>query len=271
MLADSHNRSPSCGSLSADLYAPAHSIRRIVNFVVDQLPAWRDHRDRRPARSEVTLNAQLCVHLNGAARRAGLDTLQFCAETPDESCRGRSVDLAALPCGAALWVEGRRYSEFEVILPIECKRLPTPTDDGRDEREYVLTGHATTGGIQRYKLGVHGAANTIALIIAYVQRGVPAHWMTIINRWIDEASNTDVSWRDERLVASSARPAEGVYEFHSIHKRSVATSPTVELHHAWVLFDERDEAAPEPQQLSFPEPVAVLPPRPRGRRPRARR
>jgi hypothetical protein len=43
--------------------------------------------------------------------------------------------------------------DFDPIMPIECKRLPTPKAKDRDEREYVITEGATAGGIQRFKLG----------------------------------------------------------------------------------------------------------------------
>jgi hypothetical protein len=252
MLADTHDRSPAQGSLSQDLHAPRLSIRRIVAFIAEQLPAWRDHGDRRPVRSEPLLNSQLCAYLNGAARRARLDSVQFCAEEPDETCKGRSLDIAALPRGDVLWVEGRRYSEFEVILPIECKRLPTPTENGRDEREYVITGGTTTGGIQRFKLGAHGAANPLALMIAYVQSGEPSQWVSTINRWIVEVSGIDASWQNERLVAGEVSPVEGVHQFRSVHRRAVASSPTVELQHIWILLHDPAGRPAAPSQLALP-------------------
>lgn len=256
MLADSYDRSPSRGAFASDLQAPGLSVRRIVEFIIDQLPAWRDHGDRLPARAEPTLNSQLCMFLNSAARRIGLDSVQFCAETPDESCKGRNLDITAVPRGDALWVEGRCYSEFEVILPIECKRLPTPTEGGRDEREYVITGGGgTTGGIQRFKLGVHGAANPLALMIAYIQRGDPTHWMSVVNGWLAEAGSIDLAWQDERLVANFARPTVGVHGFHSVHKRSVASSPTVELQHVWIVLYEATPGLALPRQLSLKVPM----------------
>ena len=50
--------------------------------------------------------------------------------------------------GVAICVEGRRHTDFDSLMPIECKRLPTPKGDDRDEREYVFSEHTSTGGIQ---------------------------------------------------------------------------------------------------------------------------
>lgn len=58
-------------------------------------------------------------------------------------------------------------------MVIECKRLPTPGGKDR-EREYVSGFHANgspTGGIQRFKLGLHGGQVHDAAMIGYVVNG----------------------------------------------------------------------------------------------------
>ena len=236
MLADLADRSTSAGSLGAGTLTSRLSLRRLVEFIADQLPRWRGHPERPPADSEVHLNAQLCSYLNGAARRSALDAIQFCAEAPDEAHRGRRLDLAVRPCGATLRVEGRRYTEFETLLPIECKRLPTPRDGHRDEREYVVGVEASTvGGIQRFKLGVHGSAHRIAVLIGYVQAGTFDHWRATINRWLAELAEADALWRGERLdpVAS---PSDEVARHLSVHRRDAASSATIEVQHLWIVL-----------------------------------
>ncbi|MCY0985780.1 hypothetical protein OV203_01470 [Nannocystis sp. ILAH1] len=234
MLADLAIRTPSVGALGTGTLASGLSLRRLIDFVADQLPRWRGHPERPPAESEIHLNDQLCSYLNGAARRSALDAIQFCAESPDESHRGRRLDLAVRPCGSTLRIEGRRYSEFETILPIECKRLPTPHDDARrGEREYVISAEdKTTGGIQRFKLGLHGAAHPLAVLIGYIQGGTPEHWRSTINGWLAEVASSDALWRDEQLnpLASDA----AVARFISVHRRDAASTVTIELQHLWI-------------------------------------
>lgn len=237
MLADFADSSPSAGSLGAGTLTPGLSLRRLVEFVADQLPRWRGHPERPPADSEVHLNAQLCSYLNGAARRSALDAIQFCAETPDEAHRGRRLDLAVRPCGATLRVEGRRYTEFETLLPIECKRLPTPHGDGRrDEREYVVgVEPSTAGGIQRFKLGAHGATHPLAVLIGYIQAGTPDHWRATINRWLAELADADALWQGERLDPV-ADPTGEVARYVSVHRRDASSSATIELQHLWIVL-----------------------------------
>jgi len=50
--------------------------------------------------------------------------------------------LVAASCGAAVWIEGRCHIDFDPLLPIECKRLPTPRGKDSDEREYVRATNA---------------------------------------------------------------------------------------------------------------------------------
>jgi hypothetical protein len=128
MLASNAHTSAQTGTLSEDVHLPATSLHELLDFITNQLPVWRDRGDRNKDTSETTLTSQLCAHLNGAARHSvGWDFLQFRTEVPDELVRGRKIDLVSAPCGTTVWIEGRRHVDFDTIIPIECKRLPTPT------------------------------------------------------------------------------------------------------------------------------------------------
>src|SRR3546814_18725311 len=81
---------------------------------------------------------------------------------------------------SVIWIEGRQYTEYQTLLPIECKRLPTPTGTDRDEREYLYSRFSTTGGVQRFKAGHHAALHARAAIDGYVQgRDIPAGFLTL--------------------------------------------------------------------------------------------
>ncbi len=88
------------------------------------------------------------------------------------------------PRAASLVIEGRRHSQFDPLFPVECKRLPTPKGKGRDEREYVITEPGSTGGMQRFKFGHHGAAHEFVAMIAFVQEHSFQHWLDKLNGWI---------------------------------------------------------------------------------------
>lgn len=186
MLANSLAPSLTSGALGQDVHLPATSLHELLEFIGAELPKWRDRADRKPETSETALTSQLCAHLNSAARLAcGWDMFQFRVEEPDEVVKGRKVDLISAPSGGAIWIDGRRHVDFDTIMPIECKRLPTPKGTGRDEREYVFSEHSSTGGIQRFKDGNHGAEHGLAGMIGYVQRDSNSDWAKTVHGWIN--------------------------------------------------------------------------------------
>lgn len=238
MLADSTARSPGLGSLAPGVLSRGTFLARVVEFIAEQLPRWRDDPDRPAVQNERELTSQLTAYLNSAARTSALDVVQFRTEVPDSVHKDRSLDIAVQPCGPPILVEGRRYTLFDVLLPIECKRLPTPI--GRDEREYVVTGDArAAGGIQRFKLGVHGSNHALGVMIAYIQDGrAHAHWLRAINHWLLEVGETDATWAGEQLVVESTG---AVQRLRSTHRRG-ARGTQVELLHLWIAL--RGDALP---------------------------
>jgi hypothetical protein len=239
MLADSSGASVQSGTLGQDVHRPKTSLYELLAFIGNELPRWRDRSDREALTSEAELTAQLCSHLNSVVRHSsGWDCLQFRTEVPDEAQRGRKIDLAPSPCGATVWIEGRRHTDFDTLFPIECKRLPTPPGSNRDEREYVIHRRASTGGIQRFKLGHHGAGHELGAIIGYMQEGTAAAWQSRILGWIGElidALQPGWSERDMLHLLRNAEPS-GLTILHSFHAREKGL-PDIELHHLWVRMN----------------------------------
>lgn len=236
MLADSTVQTVQSGGLSAGLHRPATWLLALIDFIVEQLPVWRDRPDRSSENSETHLTSQLCAHLNSATRKAaGWDVLQFRTEEPDEVKRGRRIDLVPAPSGEVFWIEGRRYSDFDPLLPIECKRLPTPSAAGRDKREYLRTAIGSTGGVQRFKAGQHGARHAVGAVIGYVQSGDIADWVTRINAWVNTFVRAGVfGWTaGDRLTLNRHDAASRVAVLGSVHTRE-NDLPTITLRHLWI-------------------------------------
>ena len=235
MLASFADTPTQSGILNRDVHLPATSRYELLDFIADELPRWRDRPDRRAETSETILTSQLCAHLNSAARHSeGWDILQFRIEEPDERHKGRKIDLVPAPCDATIWIGGRRHTDFDSLLPIECKRLPTPKDRDRDEREYVISGHSSTGGIQRFKAGHHGAAHTLGAMIGYVQEDNTTLWHERITGWISELAKAGASgWTaKDQLQPESADQALRLAVFRSSHNRE--GHPPIELRHFWL-------------------------------------
>jgi hypothetical protein len=239
MLANNSDMSAQVGSLSRDVQKPATFRNELLDFVFRQLPVWRDRADRPKETSETILTSHLSSHLTGVARHSpGWDILQFKVEAPDEQYKGRKIDLVASPCGVTILIEGRLHTEFDSILPIECKRLPTPKSKERDEREYVISRHSSTGGIQRCKEGNHGAIHTIGAMIGYIQEETAAFWDKRVAAWIQELVDTaHHGWSDKDLLVAVGVDAKlGLAAFRSAHKRSNGL-PEIELRHLWVCMN----------------------------------
>jgi hypothetical protein len=235
MLANNPDSPAQFGSLGRDVHKPATFGRELLDFIAGELPRWRDRSDRPTQTSETILTSQLCAHLNSAARHsAGWDVLQFRVEEADEQYRGRKIDLIAAPCGATIFIEGRKHIDFESLMPIECKRLPTPEGKDRDEREYVISRHSSTGGIQRFKAGHHGAAHTLGAMIGFVQEETMAFWDERVNAWIKGLSGTQPGWTMKDLLRIEQNDISlRLAIFRSSHTRQNGLSE-MELRHLWV-------------------------------------
>lgn len=239
MIARSTPESSHLGTLGKDVQKPATFILELLDFIRDELPRWRDRPERPYETSESHLTSQLCAHLNSTTRHsAGWDSLQFRTEEPDERERGRKIDLIPAPSGPAILIEGRRYLDFDALLPIECKRLPTPKDKDRDKREYVFSQFSSTGGIQRFKAGHHGAGHKLGAMIAYVQQETSMFWNTQVAEWIiDLAASGQKGWTAKDLLhLEQDDTAQQVATLSSSHTREKSL-PEITLRHLWVQMN----------------------------------
>lgn len=227
------------GSLEPEVQLAGTARYALLDFIAEELPRWRDHPSRKPETAETALTDQLCDYLNSSSRNSsGWSRIQFRTEVPDEVRRGRAIDLAPKPCGATLIIEGRRHTQFDTLLPIECKRLPTPKEKDRDEREYVVTATGSTGGIQRFKFGHHGAAHRVGAMIGYVQDHAFSYWQSRVNGWIRElASEPNSTWSAKDILKPLKDDSvTGLFTLHSHHTRGGALDE-IELRHLWIKMN----------------------------------
>jgi hypothetical protein len=226
------------GELAKETHLPATHNLELIAFIANELPRWRDHPDRPNKENETSLTEHLCDYLNSVANDStGWSHVQFRTETSDEVQSGRKIDLTVKPRGCALILEGRRHSQFNSLFPIECKRLPTPQGKDRDEREYVFTKKSTTGGVQRFKFGLHGSTHEFAAMIGYVQEKDFDHWLFAINGWIhDLANETGSQWNDSDLLQRVNQDSTiDVCALYSNHSRPSLSN--CDLRHLWVKMN----------------------------------
>jgi hypothetical protein len=235
MLASNPSHSSTVGALSGSVQKPATFRHELIEFIADELPHWRGRSERPQATSETVLTSQLCAHLNSVTRHSpGWDVLQFRVEEPDETQPGRRIDLVASPSGTEIIIEGRRHIDFDSIMPIECKRLPTPPGAGRDEQEYVFHRMGSTGGIQRFKAGHHGAAHDFGAMIGYVQEETTAVWEERVSAWIGGLIGVQAGWtQQDALRRERLDPAARLAVLSSTHARASGLAD-IHLRHLWV-------------------------------------
>ena len=219
------------GRISSGIPADAAALKTLT-FIHGNLAAWRDDAERPDAERERDLNSQLCKYLNVAAMKADFAMVYFHHEEPQGS--QHSADFSANPLDAD-WIEGRQYSKYDPILVLEGKRLPTP-GSGR-AREYVAsaTGATPMGGVQRFKLSLHGTSVSIAGMIGYIQNETCTHWLAEVNRWIDDLASEGSGWSsNDRLHNFVFNSDARVSRSESEHSRTSGVSPRLRVAHLWV-------------------------------------
>lgn len=238
MLADQGHLHASAGALDCAIHLPGEWLGALIGFIASALPAWRDDPVREKVEGETRLTAQLCARLNSLTRHSqGWDFIQFRREEPDEIAGNRSIDLAVSASGSVIWIEGHEYTEYRTLLPIECKRLPTPAGKDRDEREYLFSRFSSTGGVQRFKSGHHGGNSIRAAMIGYVQSDDLALWKSRVNEWIDGfVVDAIEGWAEsDKFRTVAIDTSTGVAHLTSSHDRVHALMP-IALDHIWLLM-----------------------------------
>jgi len=212
-------------------------VEQTLEFVRRELAGWRDDPERVAEDAEERLNAQLCKYLNVASNHR-FPMIHFSHEEKQTGIR--RVDMSALPA-MGQFVGLTYHSIYDPFLVLEGKRLPAPSRSR--EREYVTGGNEKSGGIQRFKLGLHGANQTIAAIIGYVQQGGVGDWERNINNWIRElvgkpASTGEEWFNEEQLIQLEEDRDSRIAIATSSHKRvGNAVSHDIGIRHLWVCVN----------------------------------
>jgi hypothetical protein len=233
-------RKNSIGKITSGINSNA-SILSVINFVYSQLPFWRDDPDRPYTESEKQLNSQLSKFLDLQAKEL-FSMFHFGHEEPQ--FQNRSIDISVSPTEYTI-IEAKSYSIYDPVLVIECKRLPAPTADR--EKEYVsgTLPNKISGGIQRFKLGLHGAKHELVAMIGYIQEHFDRDWCGVINGWITELAANPIGdgcvWSDDELLALLEKDTiAGVIKYHSTHQRKNASTDKIEMYHLWVLMKKEN-------------------------------
>lgn len=232
------NKKGYAGSITSGIKAQTFQLA-IISFVQQQLPFWRDDSSRPTEQSEPKLNSQLYKFLDNQARK-NFPMIRFGHEESQHT--NRYVDISVLPDKSVI-IEAQAYTIYDPVLVIECKRLPAPPPSER-KKEYVtgLKPNKKSGGIQRFKLGLHGAKHDLAAMIGYIQDS--SHdWHSTINKWISELvenpiGDSNIWHKNETLRMLEEDTIIGIAKYHSVHNRiGDVVNSEIELYHLWVKMN----------------------------------
>jgi len=218
---------------------------------VEHLPVYADGSVKR--KGEKILAANLCKRLQAFAYDEKV-LFTFFNEDPDIQKKNRTNDMSIIPfVGTAYLKVGAYYYDCEdQLYIIEVKRLPAPSRVGQGDRsrEYVVsdwdnrsspTKHRT-GGIERFKEGLHGGAFLRSAMVGFVQSKTPDFWLTEVNLWITDLvsnaiSSHKASWgKDDFLLqVTDTSVTAGLTEFKSKHLRSNGQDH-ISLRHYWLML-----------------------------------
>ncbi|MGD9661219.1 MAG: hypothetical protein AB7U63_08095 [Porticoccaceae bacterium] len=206
-------------------------IDQTIDFIWSSLLPWKNDPDRPFAEAEEDLNGQFHDFLQSRANEE-FPMVYFRHEQRQEG--RRKVDLSAKPV-QSVTIQGVAYSKYQPIIVIEGKRLPAPTKSR--EREYVTGGESVSGGIQRFKLGMHGKDHETVILLGYVQKKPLQDWYDCINAWISELAKTHpCDWNvRESLSEFQNSDSDERAKSVSVHPRTMGCkSQTIRILHFWI-------------------------------------
>lgn len=205
-------------------------------------------------RGEKELAVSLCKRLIALAHNKKV-LFTFFNEDPDKNAKNRTLDMSITPSAGTAFIKvGAYYYDCEdQLYAIEAKRLPTPSRVGQEDRsrEYVVSdwnnckSHRKnrTGGIERFKEGLHGKQFGRSAMVAFVQREKPDVWFDAVNSWIQDLIATPIpchrsKWTKDDLLLqiSSDFNHGGLSEFESSHLRAEGAG-AIKLRHFWIMLN----------------------------------
>ena len=212
-------------------------IQSVLDCLNLNLPSFAKKQKGKTEMNEDGLTQRLCRFLN---RNIGIFPFLFDKEDMEEDRRGNSarVDLGIYSKSETIIVHNRKFTEDETFFKIEAKRLGKLATARK--REYVVGRqkdgkYINSGGIERFKKGIHGGKLIHAALIGYVQLHDFKHWFSAINGWIlDLSKDKSQFWSKKELLKNeSSTPKLATYiSYHVRMQKEVKDK--IKLHHFWI-------------------------------------
>ena len=241
MLADDY---PSVSE--GTIRGPAHdaSILAVVAFVERHLTRFSEEYTGSTIKNEKGLTQHLVLLLNFYANTERYP-FWFDREHMENPELGNSpqVDIGTIAKERSIVIESKAYSNKESFFSLEAKRLGKL--EKKREKEYLIgrfekKKYISSGGVERFKQGIHGGTLKYGAILAYVQIYDFSHWHKQINAWIEELIQkqiqSPVSWTcQDKLKKKYIQSVTA--KFISVNSRE---KDSVTLFHLWTNLSPKN-------------------------------
>jgi len=241
MLADDH---PSVFKGELEKGPPDNtSILAVVGFVERHLIDFSQEYTGSTIENEEGLTQELIFLLNLYANKETYP-FWFHNEYSEDTERGHSpkVDIGAITKKESIIIESRTYSYKESFFSLEAKRLDKLPK--KREKEYLIgrfekKKYVNSGGVERFKQGIHGGKLKYSAIIAYVQIYDFSHWHKKINSWIEaliqKKIESPVKWtQGDKLKKKYVKSVTA--KFISVNSRG---KDSITLFHLWTNLSSK--------------------------------
>lgn len=204
-------------------------FKAVVDFLKTHLPQFSKSIIKTKIYNENGLNSRLSRFITNAASK---ETFFAEREIMENETQGNSP---AVDIGIYLNVKDTQIDP-PLITVFEGKRLTTGLPKKR-RREYVIGHekdgkHIKCGGIERFKLGIHGENLHSAGMIGYLQSGESDNWEVKINSWIRDLCEEPFELAWSELEQLNKQESNGhVREYFSIVDR---VDNKLHLTHLWI-------------------------------------
>uniref|UniRef100_UPI0040562F62 hypothetical protein n=1 Tax=Candidatus Electronema sp. TaxID=2698783 RepID=UPI0040562F62 len=200
----------------------------VIEFVKTIIQKFADSAMQDKSKNENALNSKLTRFINNSA-----EIFFANRESMEDEARGNSP---AADIGIYFKVDDIGIDP-PLITVFEGKRLSTKLPKKRHQ-EYVIgheekNKHVSCGGIERFKLGIHGGGLNNAGMIGYIQDGTAESWHDKINTWVRDLCTkpAEPKWsKEEQLMPKQVNG--NVAEYTSTVNRHADSK--LHLTHLWI-------------------------------------
>ncbi len=220
---------------------PDESILSVVEFVEDHLIDFSKKYADSNIRNEIGLTQQLVILLNIYATKEKYP-FWFHPDYMEIPERGDSprVDIGTISKEEeGVVIESKTYAS-KSFFSLEAKRLGEL--GSKRSKEYLIGRrekgkYINTGGVERFKQGIHGGSLKYGAIIGYVQTFDFVCWHDRIDSWIDDLIekklHSPVSWSpDDKLIRENIKSKTARFVSKNSRRNDYIT-----LFHLWTTLN----------------------------------